>query len=91
MPEISFVALRRAVQQEYAALGHKVSSRKAEQIAGHALQSAQFKRWMDEIDQYDADRGLTDHNPHSDTTARRAIQKVIRELFDQQQKEQAAA
>lgn len=84
MPEISFLELVRLIRSEAACMGHPMPKNEARRFAGLAVRSAEFKKWCAEIDQHDAEHGLTDLNAHSDTTARRAIQRALRAMFNQQ-------
>lgn len=90
MPEIDFLALVRFIREESASLGHPLSKNEARRCAGYAVRSAEFEKWCREIDEHDALEFGEDHNPHSDTTARKAIRRALRAQFNYQRKEQAA-
>ena len=87
MPEFGFMDLTRMIRQESAVLGIKISSRRTAQLAGHSL----FTRALERLDAEDAARGLTDLDQHSDATARIAIQRVLRELFNLAMSEEQVA
>lgn len=88
MPEINFGELRRVVQEEYAALGRPLSKRKADQIVQATINDGYFKQWLADIDQHDAERGLTDLDAHSDTTGRRAIMRALRAQYEYESSQQ---
>lgn len=90
MPEINFLQLVRLIREESACLGHPLSKNEARRFAGHAVRSAEFAKWCREIDAEDAAEFGQDHDPHSDTTARKAIRRALRAQFNNIMKEQAA-
>lgn len=87
MPKINFVLLQRAVRRDYAALGTPISQTVADRIVEDTINDGLFQQWLTQIDEYDADRGLTDIDGHTDTTAKQAIMRTLRA----QHKQEAAA
>ena len=82
MPKINVLQVRRSLQREYAAQGERLSTRQADRLLAEAFDDASFREWLERIDLDDASQFGSLHEPHSDTTARRAIMRVLREQFN---------
>ncbi|ACV09768.1 hypothetical protein [Jonesia denitrificans] len=81
MSETSFVKLRRIIRAESLQMGIKMSSRAADRIAGQLLEAEAFKAWCADIDARDVELFGSISEPHSDPTARTAIQRILRKQF----------
>lgn len=82
MPKINFSALRRSLQADYALRGEHLSKREADKIVADTLADGEFQEWLAAIDATDLEELKTIGEFHTDTTARRAIQRVLRAQFN---------
>lgn len=90
MPKINFAELRRSLQADYAAQGEHLAKRQADKIVAETIADEEFRKWLAAIDAEDAKTLKTIGEFHADTTARRAIQRILRAQFTNIMKEQAA-